>query len=481
MDPERWQRIDGLLQAVLEKPAAERERFLRDAAGADIELEREIRTLLSAHQHAGTFLDTPAIEQAAHALASDYAGEMSHAPDDLIGQTVGRYTIVRRLGSGGMGIVYEAEDVQLQRFVAIKFLAGRTASEHNALNRFQREARSASALSHPNICTVHDFGEHDGRLFLVMERLVGETLRQRLLGGRLEMDAVLTLAADIIDGLDAAHAAGIVHRDVKPANIFITDRGRAKILDFGLVQLASAGGREETLTEAGATLGTADYMAPEQAAGQPVDARADLFSFGVVLAEMATGERPTRGSGVVVDRSPGLERLISRCLERDRARRIQHASEIRVELQRLKRDADLGGAAVPSRRRRGILVATVGVLAIGITASVALLRRPPKLTNPDTIVIAAFSNSTGEPAFDDVLQQGLSGQLAQSPVLSIVSDDWIRQRLSLMGQPDTTVLTSDLSPGSLPPKWQCHRRRAVHCAAGRSVCPRPAGQELRER
>ncbi|MGH9142471.1 MAG: serine/threonine-protein kinase, partial [Vicinamibacterales bacterium] len=263
---------------------------------------------------------------------------------------VSHYRVLETLGVGGMGVVYKAEDTRLERFVALKFISGEAASDGHAIGRFQREARAASALSHANICTIHDIGERDGRFFIVMEHLVGETLRQRLSKGALDLGAVLMLGIEIADGLDAAHTAGVVHRDIKPANIFITDSRHAKILDFGLAQLTAPAFGDEPLTEVGATLGTADYMAPEQALGLPVDARADLFSFGVMLSEMATGVRPRSGSRVTVARLPALDALIARCLEHDRDRRVQQAADIRAELQRLKGEAERPVAAGSSPR-----------------------------------------------------------------------------------------------------------------------------------
>ena len=406
----------------------------------------------------------------------------------MTGETISHYRMLHQLGGGGMGVVYEAEDLSLGRHVALKFLPGELEKDPSALERFQREARAASALNHANICTIYEIGQVDGRYFIAMELLEGQTLKQRIGKHALEMDVLMELAIQIADALEAAHAKGIIHRDIKPANIFVTNRNQAKVLDFGLAKKtlkaeAVLGGitggsdvtvDEEMLTSPGSTVGTVAYMSPEQARGKDLDTRTDLFSFGAVLYEMATGALPFRGDTspvifeAILNRPPvlpvrlnpdvplQLEEIINKLLEKDRDLRYQSAAEVRADLKRLKRDTDSGliSAASSSSTLRaprkpgrawnlGVMMLVV-LAVLGLAMTVFLRRTRAVMTERDAILVTDFVNTTADPVFDGTLKKALAVDLEQSPYLNVFPEQKVRQTLQFMGRTPDERITGDV-------------------------------------
>jgi eukaryotic-like serine/threonine-protein kinase len=523
MEPENWTRVKEVCLAALDRDQPERDEFLQEACGSDDGLRREVESLLLQTEYAAEFLESPPLELGVRLICEQHPELEKPALaglDELVGKTVAHYRVLEKLGAGGMGTVYKAIDTDLQRPVALKFLSvGAVQRDSRAAARIEHEARAASALDHPNICTVYEVSEHQGHPFIAMQFLPGRTLKREIDGKPLPKNRIIDLGIQIADALEAAHAAGVIHRDITSANIVLTQRGEAKILDFGLAQVGlSAQDGADLLEEGGgasvsaafrspspfdpgdpqperqtqslkaadlgkqvATLasstiptevenrgraawGTASYMSPEQVLGEPLDARTDLFSFGVVLYEMATGELPFQGRtsseifNNILHRAPrplselnptlgnGLTQIICKALRVDRQSRYQRASEMREDLEKLRTASAPGKSHALALSKPQLLGAALALLILATSAFYWFQRwRAPHLGQRDTLVLTDFNNATGDPVFDDALKQALRVQLEQSPFLNVLSDQKVAQQLRYMGRPRDSRLTPELA------------------------------------
>ena len=488
---ERLRQIERLYHAALEHQESEWDAFLDAECAGDEALRRELDSLLEYSKRSGTFIESSALEKVAQALASEE--KQTHADADvdryLPGSRISHYAVVSHLATGGMGIVYKAKDTRLGRIVALKFLPAHFAHDSYALSRFHREARTASSLNHPNICTIYEVGEHENRPFLVMEYLDGQTLHELISGRPLPTDQLLQLAVEIADALEAAHAEGIIHRDIKPANIFVTQRGRAKILDFGVAKLRPKSveaavhsspedrplpefsapnaldgeGNDLSLTNPGSAVGTASYMSPEQVRGEEIDARTDLFSFGAVLYEMATGQQAFSGKTTTavfrailtsqprsaLELNPTLprtfERITTKALEKDRATRYQSSAAILTDLTALKAGIPLYSKLKSSKVFLGL---ATGVIALLMAMGIYFYRQRPSsyhLSDKDTVLLADFTNNTGDDVWDETLKQWLRVELDQSPYLDIVSDENVATLLRYAGRSPNDSVTPEIA------------------------------------
>ncbi len=480
MTPEAFDQIEQLYHAALALEPQRRAAFLSEACGADEGLRRQVERLLAGHERAGDFLNAPV------AAVPELLAQASSR--DLSGRRLGHYRVISLLGRGGMGEVYLAEDLLLERKVALKLLPAEFTADAERVRRFEREAKAASALNHPNILTIYEIGEaatEDGDVhFIATEFIAGCTLRQLLRDRRLSLGEALDVAAQVASALAAAHASGIVHRDLKPENVMVRPDGLVKVLDFGLaksvrrrpaqpIQIgaqipAQVPEQVKTDTEPGAVMGTVSYMSPEQARGMEVDARTDIFSFGILLYELLAGSQPFTGASAsdvmaeilktepapLAEAAPGtpreLERIVSRALRKDREERYPTGAEMLAELKSLKQKFDSAGLAASAsgaapllgqvqRRRRALFIALAALVVVA-GALFFYFRRTPVLTEKDTILLADFANTTGEAVFDGTLRQALAVQLEQTPFLKLFSDEQARTALRLMERkPDERV------------------------------------------
>ena len=452
MNPEEWQKVRSILESALELDPASRSAFVDRACAGDKNLRTEVLSLLSEHEQPDRFLDAPALEMVRQHAVEDQRQRDEDAEQTLLGKKISHYRILQKLGGGGMGVVYKAEDTRLRRFVALKFLPEEMAQDAQALERFKREAQAASALNHPNICTIYDIGESEGGPFIAMELLEGSTLKYRISGKPLSPELVVELGMHIADALEVAHAKSILHRDIKPANIFVSERGQAKLLDFGLAKLA--GTTAETvaskdlptatdtqdaldLTFPGARMGTAPYMSPEQIRGEPIDARSDIFGFGAVLYEMATGKPAFPGETtaqireIILTQEPAsprklnpqvpgaLERVIIKALKKKPSERYQRATDLRADLLRVQ------GEIAGRWPRRAVLAALpLLVVLVGLGWRFRWFRPNLAAGNIRSIAVLPLTNLSGDPEqeyFADGMTEELTTDLGQVSALRVIS------------------------------------------------------------
>jgi serine/threonine protein kinase len=477
MDSEQWKRVDSLLQSALERPYGEREEFLRRACAGDEALEREVRSLLTSQQEAGSFLESPAMDMAARGLALKQEQDPTETLRPQAAQTISHYRILEKLGAGGMGVVYKAEDIRLHRFVALKFLPAAKMSDPERKRRFVQEARAASALNHPNIITIYDIDQADGADFIAMEFVPGKALDRLIPRNGLRLNEALKYAAEVADALAAAHAAGIVHRDLKPGNVMVSDNGCAKVLDFGLAKLIEHVGagelaRTETAeapkTEEGAVVGTVSYMSPEQAEGKKVDARTDIFSFGAMLYEMITGGRafggdsvlsiltailrdePKPAAEIILGVPRELDRIVTRCLHKDPNRRYQHAGDLKIDLQQVTEELATGGSAIheqtPGKRSVGRgwwLAATAACVVFSVVVALWLHGSPAE---PPPWTLTRLTSDVGLSSFSALSPDGKLVAYSSDRSLDGERDLYIKQVAG--GQP--IRLTSDGAGNTTP-------------------------------